>query len=103
MTDSVATSVLIFGVHAKNRLAYATTDSFCPDRPRLWLLRRPNSYFHVVVRPSRLRITSLINSLVTLRHDYHNGSTTTKAAPAFLRRSLSLSTTKGQTALSIAE
>jgi hypothetical protein len=32
-SDSVATSLPIFGVRAKNRLTYATTDSFCPDHP----------------------------------------------------------------------
>ncbi len=31
--DCVATSLPILGVHAQNRLTYATTDSFCPDRP----------------------------------------------------------------------
>ncbi len=35
-----------------------------------------------VLRPSRLRMTSFINELVTLRHDYHNDSTATIAAAA---------------------
>ena len=55
------------------------------------------------LRPQRFRTTLFTSFSRCAQHCYHNDSTPTKAAPAFLRRSLPLTTTKGQTAWPIGD
>lgn len=61
---------------------YLVTD-FMASLPKIdSLTRQLITSAPTVLRLSRLRITLFINELATLRHDYHNDSTATKAAAA---------------------
>ena len=60
--DSVATSLPIFDFPVKNRLANATTDSFCPDRPAY-----AASPYDIGLRP---RYTTTRLPQMTLRRPY---------------------------------
>ncbi len=66
-------------------------------RGSCFLLPRPSCVRYVFVQHQSLSFPRCT------QHSYLSDSTATKAAPAFLRRSLSLSTTKGQTALPIGD
>ena len=67
------------------------------------LTRQLIPFAPTVLRPLRFRTTLFTTFSRCTQHSYHNDSTATKAAPAFLRRSLPLTTTKGQTAWPIGD